>query len=148
MIKSNLNFIVGLVTIIIFIIFSIKDDKVVSNYTIAKANFNRIDGINIGSDIRMSGIKIGNVFDIQLEKNKPTIFFNFKKQILIPDDSSISIQTDGLFGEKYIAIEPGGSESILKSGEQLYYTEDALLLEDLLKKIIELGEANFKGEKL
>ena len=60
MIKSNLNFIVGLVTIIIFIIFSIKDDKVVSNYTIAKANFNRIDGINIGSDIRMSGIKIGN----------------------------------------------------------------------------------------
>ena len=148
MIKSNLNFIVGLVTIIIFIIFSIKDDKIVSNYTIAKANFNRIDGINIGSDIRMSGIKIGNVFDIQLEKNKPTIFFNFRKQILIPDDSSISIQTDGLFGEKYVAIEPGGSENILKSGEQLYYTEDALLLEDLLKKIIELGEANLKEEKL
>lgn len=148
MIKSNLNFIVGLVTIIIFIIFSMKNDKVVSNYTIAKANFNRIDGINIGSDIRMSGIKIGNVFDIQLEKNKPTIFFNFKKQISIPDDSSISIQTDGLFGEKYVAIEPGGSENILKSGEQLYYTEDALLLEDLLKKIIELGEANLKEEKL
>lgn len=142
MTKSNLNFIVGLVTIIILIVFSIKDEKAVPNYTTAKANFNRIDGINIGSDIRMSGIKIGHVLDIQLEKNKPTIFFNFKKQIFIPDDSSISIQTDGLFGEKYVAIEPGGSENILKSGEQLYYTEDALLLEDLLKKIIELGETN------
>ena len=148
MIKSNLNFIVGLVTITIFITFSIKDEKVAANYTMAKANFNRIDGINVGSDIRMSGIKIGNVFDIKLEKNKPTIFFNFKKKILIPDDSSISIQTDGLFGEKYVAIEPGGSENIIKSGGQLYYTEDALLLEDLLKKIIELGEANLKEEKL
>ena len=148
MIKSNLNFIVGLVTIIFFIIFNVREENIDTSYITAKANFNRIDGINIGSDIRMSGIKIGNVFDIQLEKNKPTIFFNFKKQILIPDDSSISIQTDGLFGEKYVAIEPGGSEKILKSGEQLFYTEDALLLEDLLKKIIDLGESNLKGEKL
>ena len=53
-----------------------------------------------------------------------------------------------MFGEKYVAIEPGGSEKILKSGEQLFYTEDALLLEDLLKKIIDLGESNLKGEKL
>ena len=148
MIKSNLNFIVGLVTIIFFIIFNVREENIDTSYITAKANFNRIDGINIGSDIRMSGIKIGNVFDIQLEKNKPTIFFNFKKQILIPDDSSISIQTDGLFGEKYVAIEPGGSEKILKSGEQLFYTEDALLLEDLLKKIIDLGESNLKGENL
>ena len=148
MIKNNFNFFVGLITIVIITIITLKEKKNNPNYTIAKANFNRIDGITIGSEIRMAGIKIGNVYDIKLEKNKPTILFNFKKQILIPEDSSISIQTDGLFGDKYVVIEPGGSENNLKTGEQLYYTEDALLLEDLLKKIIDLGEANLNGEKL
>ena len=81
---------------------------------------------------------------MQIINNKPLIKLALNKDLLIPDDSSLSIQTDGLFGKKYISLEPGGSEKFLNNGEKIFLTEDSILIQDLLKKIIQIG--NLKKE--
>ena len=67
-----------------------------------------------------------------------------KKNLKISKDSSISIQTDGLFGSKFLSIEIGGSDEIMVSGDKFSFTEDSILLEELLEKIIAIGEKTKK----
>ena len=63
------------------------------------------------------------------------------KNLKISNDSSISIQTDGLFGSKFLVIEIGGEENFLNNGDTFSYTEDSILLQELLDNIIQLGES-------
>lgn len=139
--NSKKNFYLGVFVLLACIYLLSKEHK--ENYSDLlqlKAKFNRIDGILIGSDIRISGIKVGQVINFELENNKPTLYFTLKKDVIVPNDSSISIQTDGLFGSKYLTIEPGGSSKNLVNSGQINYTEDSILIEDLLNKIIHLGK--------
>ena len=64
------------------------------------------------------------------------------KNLRISDDSSVSIQTDGLFGKKFLLIEVGGNDVYLKNGEKFSYAEDSIVIEELLGKIILIGEKN------
>ncbi|MDC3091168.1 MlaD family protein [Rickettsiales bacterium] len=149
MISRGRNFFLGLLLIVLtFFAFS-KGHENNNNveHMKLKANFNRVDGVYVGSDIRISGIKVGEVLNIELVKNKPTLYFNIEKNIIIPDDSSISIQTDGLFGSKYLTIEPGGSSKNLDKNGQINYTEDSILIEDLLNKIIYIGQTKKTGDE-
>ena len=141
MIKGKKNFYSGFFLILVTLIFLSKGHKE-NHFELLqlKASFNRIDGIFIGSDIRISGVKVGEVLNLELEKNKPILYFTLKKNVAVPNDSSISIQTDGLFGSKYLTIEPGGSLKNLDNDGQINYTEDSILIEDLLNKIIHLGK--------
>ena len=111
------------------------------------ANFNKVDGLIKGSDVRLSGVKIGVVNKMYLNNNKPQIQISIRNEINIPSDSSISIQTDGLFGKKYLSIEPGGMDEYLRNDDNLSFTEDSILIQDLLNKIIEIGEIK-KGDEL
>ena len=106
----------------------------------AKAKFNRIDGLLLGSEVRLSGVVVGKVIKIGLNQNKPEVLISLNKGIGIPSDSSISIQTDGLFGGKYLSLEPGGSFDHIKNGDEIIFTEDSMLIEELLSKIIKIGE--------
>ena len=123
------------------VVFSKKEIKN-KNYTNYLASFNKIDGVNVGTDVMISGIKVGQVQKVFISKNYPQIFMNVKNDLLISDDSSVSIQTDGLFGKKFILIELGGSENYMKDGDNFSFTEDSIVIEDLLEKIIEIGEKN------
>ena len=104
--------------------------------------FNKIDGVQVGTDVFISGVNVGFVNKVSLEKNYPLVSVLIDKNIAIPDDSSISIQTDGLFGNKFMLVEIGGSEEIMNENDYFSFYEDSILVEDLLKKIIELGEIN------
>ena len=115
-----------------------------NKHLIIQSEFDRIDGINENSEVRISGMQVGKVMSMQIINNKPLIKLALNKDLLIPDDSSLSIQTDGLFGKKYISLEPGGSEKFLNNGEKIFLTEDSILIQDLLKKIIQIG--NLKKE--
>jgi len=66
------------------------------------ATFNKIDGVNVGSDVMMSGIKVGEVSKIFLENNYPVVKMFVDESLKITIDSSVSIQTDGLFGSKFL----------------------------------------------
>ena len=111
----------------------------VNNYF---ATFNKIDGVSVGTDVVISGIKVGEVKEIFIKDNYPQISIYVKKNIEISDDSSISIQTDGLFGKKFLLIEIGGNNVYLKDGERFSFSEDSIVIEELLGKIILIGEKN------
>ena len=134
------KFIYGIVAFLILVnvVFSKKEIKN-KNYTNYLASFNKIDGVNVGTDVMISGIKVGQVQKVFISKNYPQIFMNVKNDLLISDDSSVSIQTDGLFGKKFILIELGGSENYMKDGDNFSFTEDSIVIEDLLEKIIEIN---------
>ena len=106
------------------------------------ATFNKIDGVSVGTDVVISGIKVGEVKEIFIKDNYPQISINVNKSIEISDDSSLSIQTDGLFGKKFLLIEIGGNNVYLKNGEKFSFSEDSIVIEDLLGKIILIGEKN------
>ena len=148
--KSNtFEAIIGAFVITLSIVFlyfgfsSIKLNKS-DNYNIS-ALFNRIDGIKIGSDIRMSGIKIGSVSKQELDNKsfEAKVSMSIDSKILIPDDSSAKITSDGLLGGNYISIEPGGSDIFLSNDEEIFFTQGSV---DLIGLV---GEALFsvEGEK-
>ena len=148
MMRNKLNFIAGMI-FIIYCIFIISYNKNIDTDSLSlKAQFNRIDGLEIGSQLRLSGVQIGKVEKILITNNKPMVYFAINNSHMIPIDSSISIQTDGLFGNKYAIIEPGGSEDSMNNGDQIIFTEDSILVEDLLRKIINLGENRLKKDNL
>ncbi len=72
---------------------------------------------------------------------------NIDSNVNISKDSSISIQTDGLFGSKFLIIEVGGLDDRMKDGDKFSFSEDSIMVDDLLRKIIEIGETK-KGKKL
>tara|TARA_B100000214_G_scaffold231721_1_gene169045 strand:+ start:197 stop:529 length:333 start_codon:yes stop_codon:yes gene_type:complete len=109
--KSNtFEALIGAVVIIftiIFLFFGFQSMRLNNNenYNVS-AVFNRIDGIKLGSDIRMSGIKIGTVSNQELDNVtfQARVLMSIDSNILIPDDSSAKITTDGLLGGNYISI--------------------------------------------
>lgn len=114
------------------------------NYYDLLATFNKIDGVNEGILVMISGVTIGYVDEVMLNKNYPVLKMKIKKGLRISDDSSVSIQTDGLFGSKFLSIEMGGNDNYLVSGDSFSFTEDSMLIQDLLTNIIQLGEKNKK----
>ena len=148
--KSNtFEAIIGALVItlsIVFLYFGFSSIKLNNSdsYNIL-ALFNRIDGIKIGSDIRMSGIKIGSVSKQELDNKsfEAKVSMSIDSKILIPDDSSAKITSDGLLGGNYISIEPGGSDIFLSNDEEIFFTQGSV---DLIGLV---GEALFsvEGEK-
>ena len=98
------------------------------------ASFNKIDGVNLGDKIMVSGISVGYVENVSLKNNYPVIKMKISKNLNISDDSSVSIQTDGLFGSKFLMIEMGGNIQNLKNGDSFSFTEDSILIQDLAGK--------------
>ena len=70
-----------------------------------------------------------------------------KENVQLPDDSSASIVSSGLMGPKYIEIEPGGSFDMIAPGGEFSYTQDAMVIEELLDRIVGIGKANRQKNK-
>lgn len=112
-------------------------------YYSVTARFNRTDGLLVGDWVRMAGMNVGKVVDAKLDDHfKAVLKMEIKDGIQIPDDSSASIVSGGLVGSKYIEIEPGGSEDMIAPGGEFAYTQDAMVIEELLDRIVSIGKAN------
>lgn len=109
-----------------------------NNSYVLSAAFDNIDGINQGSDVRISGVKIGKVSDIIIDNQTfmAKASLNMDSDIQIPTDSSASIVSSGLLGSKYIAIIPGGAEENLSNGDEIILTQSSVNFEDLLGRFI------------
>ncbi len=137
------KFFYGIIACIILLnlVFTEKN-SVGSNVNNYFATFNKIDGVSVGTDVVISGIKVGEVKEIFIKDNYPQISISVDKKIKISDDSSLSIQTDGLFGKKFLLVEVGGNDFYLQNGDKFSFSEDSIVIEELLKKIILIGEKN------
>jgi phospholipid/cholesterol/gamma-HCH transport system substrate-binding protein len=101
------------------------------------ADFDNVGDLKVGSQVTMAGVTIGRVESIRVnqQKFKAEVVLRIENQYSqIPEDSDASIQTAGLLGGKYIGIGPGGSETFLKDGGQIEFTQSAIVLESLVNK--------------
>ncbi len=111
------------------------------------ARFNRTDGLLVGDAVRLAGMDIGRVVSARLDNNfKAVLTLEVKDQIRLPEDSSAAIVSSGVMGNKYIEIEPGGSEDMLSPGSEFSYTQDAMVLEELIERIIGIGKAKRQNQ--
>lgn len=119
-------------------------DEEHSHYSLL-ARFGRTDGLSVGNPVRLAGVDVGKVINAEIDKNyKAILTLEIKDEVNIPLDSSASIVSDGVLGSKYIEIEPGGDEEYIPEGGEFAYTQDAMVLEELLDRIIGIGKAKNK----
>ena len=98
--------------------------------------FGRIDGLFKESEVRLSGIKVGFVKSINLLDSKNVLVsIIFSKYIPIPKDTAAVVETDGLFGDKYIELYPGGEDTTLLSGDRIIYSQDSIILDDIIWQV-------------
>ena len=98
------------------------------------AKFDRIDGIRQGSDVRMSGIRIGSVLDQSIDPRTylAVVTMSIDPAVRLPEDSSASVSSDGLLGGAYLALTPGGAEETIPDGGEIEITQGSVDLLSLL----------------
>jgi phospholipid/cholesterol/gamma-HCH transport system substrate-binding protein len=102
------------------------------------ARFDRVDGLQRGSDVRIGGIKVGTVVEQGLDpaSYRAEVRFTVNDDIELPADSSVAVASDGLLGGKYLSLVPGGDDVMLGAGEEVTLTQSAINLEDLIGHFI------------
>ena len=105
------------------------------------AKFRSVEGITVGSDVRLAGVKVGSVTGLTLDRETylAETTLTVEKGVLIPDDSEAGVESEGLLGGAFINFEPGGSEFMLVAGDEVLNTQSAVSLLDLLVRFASSG---------
>lgn len=92
------------------------------------AEFDNAEGINVGTDVRLAGIKIGTVTgqSLNAENYMARVEMTLDPQISLSDDTAAKVTSEGLLGGKFIAMEPGGSDTKLAEGSMMTLTQGAV----------------------
>lgn len=104
-------------------------------YTI-KAHFANISGLKEGAIVEVAGVAVGKVSKIHLDDYEALVELLIAPEVKLQEDSIASIRTQGIIGDKYVKISPGGAEGYIKQGEEILETESAIELEELVSKYI------------
>lgn len=102
------------------------------------AKFTSVDGLTLGSDVRLGGVKVGTVIDQKVDPEfyQAVVTLSIDETVRLPEDSVAAIASDGLLGGKYVKIENGGANTTLQGGGEIKNTRDAVVLEELLGRVI------------
>ena len=140
--KKPVETIMGIVVIFVaafflYFAYQVSDLQVVKGYDI-NARFLKVGGLNVGSDVRINGIKVGTVIaqNLDPEDYVADVKLSISSNIQLPKDSVVSSVSDGLVGNKFIKIEPGKSKEFLQNGDTVANTKDFKTLEDMVGEII------------
>jgi len=108
-----------------------------SGYTL-QARFDHIDGLSVGADVRIAGVKVGTVTETRVDPKTfaAVVALTVADDIQLPKDSAASIISESLLGGKYISLSPGGDDTDLKPGQSISITQSSVSLEELLGKFI------------
>lgn len=122
-----------------FLIFSynVSDLRPARGYDLT-AKFNAIDGLAVGSDVRVAGVKVGTVVDQSIDQReyRAVVRMKIEPGVKLSEDTVVRISSAGLLGGKYIKLEPGGAKAMLADGGELKNTKDVISMEELLGKVI------------
>ena len=139
--ETILGFFVLIFTgLFLFFAASRVDIKRIEGYTIT-ANFSKIGGLEVGSDVRISGIKVGSVMATRLNPQDYTadVELSIDQNVKLPIDTIAGIADVGMMGDKYVRLEPGKSQAILKDGDTMTQTHSYKSLEDNISEFIFLS---------
>ena len=138
--KGNvLESVIGAVVLVIaafcvYFAYTSSGEKIKGGY-ILTARFDDVSGLTNGADVKLNGIKVGIVRSLKLDDNyQAKVELLLRDEIKIPSDSSVSVTTDGLMGNKFVAISTGFSDKKLKPNEEIEITRSAVNLEKLIDK--------------
>ena len=112
----------------------------IGGYTVI-ANFSKIGGREVGSDVRISGIKVGSVLATRLKPDDFTadVYLSIDSSMKLPIDTEATIADVGIMGDKYVRLEPGKSRALLKDGDKIMNTKNYKSLEDSVSEFIFLS---------
>ncbi len=130
----------------VFFAYDMAQVKAVEGYEVT-ALFYKIGGLNEGSDVRISGIKVGTVIDHRLDSESfdARVRMTITREVKLPLDTVASIASEGLLGGKYVRLEPGTDKSYIKDGGTITKTKDFRSLEDQVGEIIFLATGGDEG---
>ena len=141
--KLNLEYLIGLLILIISIIsifyYSSKINIFNKVDTLeVNSSFFDIGNINIGNDVKIMGVKVGEVSGISLDQESymAIITSSIDESIKIPNDSIFKISNNGFIGSPYIEIELGNSEVSFKNNDNTINNVDAVSLEEIINNFI------------
>lgn len=140
--RNVIETIIGAFVIVIALIFAVfayssADIGAVKGYSVS-AKFARVDGIRVGTDVRVSGIKVGTVTEQKLDPKTflAVVNLSIDPNVKLPVDSVAKVVSDGLLGSKYMSIDPGGDDTNIAEGGEIKFTQSSLSIEDLVGQLI------------
>ncbi len=141
--RSNiLEAIIGAIVLVVaglFLSFAYRSDAThgKKGYELT-AKFDRIDGLTLGNDVRVSGVKVGIVEGITIDPASymAVVKLRVYQDIHLPTDTIAEIISESFMGGKYVALVPGGADDNLKPGDTINFTQSAVSLESLIGKFM------------
>lgn len=143
--RNRIETVMGMVVIavallFVYIAYNTAQIRTLPGYEISAAFF-KVGGLNTGSDVRISGVKVGTVIERRLD---PTSFdaivvMSVANEIKLPEDTVATIASEGLLGGKYVRLEPGTAKTALAPGARIHETRSFKSLEDQVGEIIFLA---------
>jgi phospholipid/cholesterol/gamma-HCH transport system substrate-binding protein len=101
------------------------------------ADFDELGGLKPRAQVVISGVKVGQVASIALDESyRARVKLDLDARLKLPVDTSASIMTSGLLGDRYVSLQLGGDAETLKPGDQIAMTESAVVLERLIGKLV------------
>jgi len=133
---------IGFVFLCIFLIFYVLFNSFNPQTNHFKANFSYVEGLDIGSDVKLAGIPIGKVTNIEIENDLIVVMGFIDNDFDIPKDSIASIRSEGLFGKKSLLIIPGFDIPFDSSNKNITFTEttDSYSIDMFLRYLRNINE--------
>lgn len=102
------------------------------------AAFSKIDGLDAGAPVRVSGVKVGQVLGFTLDPKsyRAIVSLNISSDIQLPKDTAAVVASSGLLDGKFMTLEPGADDEMLKPGDRIQYTQSTPSLEQMLGQVI------------
>jgi phospholipid/cholesterol/gamma-HCH transport system substrate-binding protein len=126
--------------VFVFYAFAKSDRSGPDGYEVV-ARFGRIDGLKRGADVTMSGVKVGTVTSIELDRKtfQAVVRLAVSSSVPIPEDTYAKIVAESLLGGMVVVLDPGGDKTMLKAGGEINNTQDAISFTELLAKFMFSG---------
>ena len=100
------------------------------------AEFDNAEGVNVGTDVRMAGVKVGTVLAMSLnpENFQAAVTMTVDPKVVLTEDATAKVTSEGLLGSKFIALEQGGAEVKLADGGMISNTQGAVDIWSLISQ--------------
>ena len=103
-----------------------------------EVTFDQIGGLKERAPVVVAGVKVGQITDVTLDEDlRARVRLEIDRNVQLPTDSSAAILTSGVLGDQYVELEPGAEEDYLQPGDEITYTQNALVLERLIGKLVQ-----------
>jgi phospholipid/cholesterol/gamma-HCH transport system substrate-binding protein len=126
---------------------NLTSDKIGDTYTVSAA-FENIGGLKNRAPVKSAGVVVGRVDNIRFnnETFEAEVTLKIDTHFKFPKDTFANIYTSGLLGEQYIGLDAGGDEAVLKNGDKIAHTQDAVVLEKMISQFL-YNKASESGDK-